>query len=148
MSLIQQNTRKHRRLIAGAILAGSASLALVLGNASSTQQPAVTNTAVSWPIYPVNQLGETYGSAAGVPPSQQPDLIKAVATNGMVGYISKTALAADSGANVSNPQQAVQWDKTMAARGKQALPVYAQNGTTVIGSFVISPGIAIVHSAP
>lgn len=147
-SYLLERTQRRHWLTVCTILAGLVGVFLAVTNTGSTPQPASTNVAVNRPDFPVNQLGETYGSGAGLLPSQQPDLIEAVATNGKDGYVSKAALAANSGAWVSNPQQAVQWDKIMETRGDTTLPVYANDGTTIIGSFVIKPPIAVVHPAP
>jgi hypothetical protein len=102
-------------------------------------------------FYPANANGQTYGSAApapGVPPGpvHEPDLISAIGTalngNGRVtGYVLRSQLDADTGADVTTPAQAVAW--TEAHTGSKAtavsIPLYAQDGTTVIGTFTIAP---------
>jgi hypothetical protein len=88
------------------------------------------------PNFPVNAAGETYGSAAGLPLAELPDLIEAYGTNGQVGYILKTDFERATGSNIGNPQQAVAWGQTS---GVQTIPLYAVDGKTVIGSFTVVP---------
>jgi hypothetical protein len=103
--------------------------------------PAVT------PDYPRNASGLTYGSLEQAnSPDSAPDLILVEATNGKQGYVLKTVLDAATGANVSNPQEAIAWQMkvdAMAAAGQDTLiPVYRVDGTTQIGEFEISPSWA------
>lgn len=96
------------------------------------------------PNYPRNASGLTYGSLEqSYSPDSAPDLILVEATNGRLGYVLKTALDAATGANVSNPQEAVAWQRkvdAMAAAGqKTRIPVYLVDGKTQIGEFEISP---------
>ncbi len=96
------------------------------------------------PNYPKNASGLTYGSLEEAnSPDSAPDLILVEATNGRVGYVLRTALDAATGGNVSNPSEAIAWQKkvdAMAAAGQQtSIPVYLADGTTQIGVFVISP---------
>ena len=89
--------------------------------------------------FPTNANGQTYGSSMNVSSvAAEPDLIAAFATNGQVGYISKSALNAASGGNITTPAQAAASD---ANRASQTNPVYAVDGTTVIGTFTTSPGV-------
>jgi len=87
--------------------------------------------------FPKNSRGETYGSLSKASPRDVPYLIEVIASNGQVGYVQRSAFDAATGANVSSPQQAVTWDE-QAANGDLSIPVYAQDGTTVIGSFIIT----------
>ncbi|MEY8369799.1 hypothetical protein AALA24_13685 [Anaerovoracaceae bacterium 42-11] len=78
----------------------------------------------------INKSGETYGtyfSEGGVP-----DLIAAVATNGKSGYIKQVDL---DGKIPDNPKDALELQKNQKSR---VIPVYKEDGTTVIGGFVIS----------
>ena len=108
--------------------------------------PAHQGTSGLGSAYPTNAAGETYGSAAGVDASHEPDLISAIGTglngNGPVtGYVLKSQLDANTGADVTTPAQAVAWTK--AHTGPNAttvsIPLYAQDGTTVVGTFTIKP---------
>lgn len=98
------------------------------GNASSSSKIS----------FPLNVNGQTYGSSLGVGLSAEPDLILAVATNGRTGYISRKALWAVDGTDVTSLSQASAYmSRSTLAR---TIPVYEKDGTTVIGSFVI-PGV-------
>lgn len=84
----------------------------------------------------VNGHGQTYGSADGVSPSELPDLIAVIATNGTVGYITKTAFLGTS----PTLQQVLNYPRD--ANGNYVapsttVPVYASNGIAKIGTFTI-----------
>jgi hypothetical protein len=83
------------------------------------------------PPYPENVNGMTYGSGAGVDEEDPgPDLVAAHGTNGRCGFIR----SADA------PGQA-------DADG-QVVPLYAQDGVTVIGELRIGPGGGLTSGAP
>ena len=94
--------------------------------------------------FPKNAQGLSYGSEAGLLPSQSPDLIQVVATNGKTGYCRNSDL------NPPQPKtlaEAAQWDK--AHEGKiTVLPVYESDGTTQIGVFFMGGGHAVERAAP
>lgn len=95
--------------------------------------------------WPINASGETYGSALdAASPGDEPDLIRALTTDGKIGYIRRTEVDAVNGSHVKNPAEALEWMKTVEARaasGERTLvSVYEQDGVTVIGSFEIGPG--------
>lgn len=82
-----------------------------------------------------NANGKTYGKMLIMPfgqvnSSKIPNLVEAVATNGKAGYVYESELM---GHMPKNPQQAVAIDN----QGPRTIPVYAKNGTTKIGEFVI-----------
>ena len=90
--------------------------------------------------FPVNAAGQTYGSSANVTSlSQEPTLVWVQATNGKLGYVYASQLY---GPTPKNPQQAITWASTHYPK---SIPVYAQNGKTVIGHFVIG-GSTVVTS--
>ena len=67
-------------------------------------------------------------------PSNLPDLIQAVATNGKEGYVKLTDY---KDPQPKSPEEAAQW--TLDHHGKtRTIPVYDQDGTTKIGEFVIT----------
>lgn len=97
----------------------------------------VNQTTTEWAV---NSHGKSYGveNANGAP-----DLVAAVATNGIDGYVLKTDLNDADGTtaakNFKSPQDAVAWQN--ARRGKTfKVPVYESDGTTVVGEFVIGGG--------
>ncbi|MDR2722498.1 MAG: hypothetical protein LBB54_02035 [Cellulomonadaceae bacterium] len=84
----------------------------------------------------------TYGSALDARTIEEiPDLIKAEATNGRIGYVKQAELDEVSGASVSNPEEALAWNKeveTRRTRGESIeIPVYLSDGVTQIGVFTI-----------
>ncbi len=82
--------------------------------------------------YPTNKLGMSYGSALDAGLGLEPDLIEAYGTNGAFGYVKRTDL---EGPMPNSPAEAV---AQQAARPDKAeIPLYAQDGTTVVGTFVI-----------
>jgi hypothetical protein len=99
--------------------------------------------------YPTNADGQTYGSAAGAqagPAAQEPDLISATGAGlsggGVVtGYVLKSQLDASTGADVTTPAQAAAWAGAHTGTNATAssIPIYAEDGTTVIGTFTIRP---------
>jgi hypothetical protein len=67
-----------------------------------------------------------------VSPENQPDLVEAIGTNGVTGYVRSSDLQP---AAPTSPADAV---KRQAAAGARSIPLYAVDGTTVIGSFELS----------
>jgi hypothetical protein len=121
------------------------------GGRDQTRSPAATATvpgrqhasAAQPNHFATNANGETYGSSANTTPADEPDLISAsgknAAGNIVYGYVRKTDLDSASGANVTTPAQAAAYDAWSRTAGPIRIPLYAVNGTTVIGSFTITP---------
>ncbi len=97
----------------------------------------------SHPVYPQNARGQTYGTdaptlvltaaqAGHVQPANltTPTLVWVQATNGKSGFAYTQQL---NGPMPKNPQQAI----AMSNEPPRSIPVYAENGTTVIGQFVV-----------
>jgi hypothetical protein len=91
------------------------------------------------PTWPKNAHGQTYGSVLNSTSSAtDPDLVQVIATNGQTGYVYSSQLNPPA---PSSPAAAVA-QQTKNTDG-QFIPVYAQDGTTVIGQFeVAQPGAA------
>lgn len=86
----------------------------------------------SIPNYPINEQGQTYGQGpypAGT--TQVPDLISATGENGVNGYVKAT----DLNSNVSTPEEAYAYQKSMEELGYKSIPLYKSDGKTVIGGF-------------
>ncbi|WP_198955571.1 hypothetical protein [Frankia sp. CcI49] len=122
---------------------------LASGAAHSVDGMGVDNGAMpddeSRPVWPTNAAGETYGSAVpavklGLPQSDWPDLISAGLRDGKRGYIRRTEMEAARGTYLT-PAEFAEFSKKAAARraaGERTLiPVYEQDGVTVIGTFVM-----------
>jgi hypothetical protein len=89
--------------------------------------------------YAVNDNGETYGSALSADTiGMEPDLIAAVGTNGVNGYVRAEELAPE----VSTIEEAL---ALMGENGSiRTIPLYAVDGTTVIGQFDIVTNYELV----
>ena len=92
--------------------------------------------------YPVNARGETYGSEGFSEWLGQPDLVLAIGKNGVQGYIRYTEMEEVSGGNVHSPEEAIAWTEYVRQRGPVEIPVYKEDGETVVDWFVISVGAA------
>lgn len=119
---------------AGALAAGSAAGSLAGAESLKPTSPAEDARAAlpDAARVRVNEAGHTYGSAVDAArPEDEPDLILVMATNGREGYVWKKDLDDPTPAN---PDDA-------ARRGKPAqrtIKVYASDGTTVVGDFVVN----------
>ncbi|MHB1930419.1 MAG: hypothetical protein ACYCUG_13570 [Acidimicrobiales bacterium] len=89
----------------------------------------VHQTTTAWGT---NAHGQTYGviNSHGIP-----DLV-AVDNGKVAGYVKASDMACASGGDVTDPAQAVAWDKASATRDI-SIPVYESDGATIIGTFVI-----------
>ncbi len=78
-----------------------------------------------------NVFGDTYGSI--VAQAEVPDLIAAQATNGQNGFVEKADFF---GVLPKNPEEAIRLQNEQ--QKDRIIPVYKNDGITVIGEFVIS----------
>lgn len=125
-------------VIGGSIVLGALALsggAFAASNAGWIQLPcAVTNCQPEYgrvPDWPVNEFGETYGVQGDSPVS--PDLIRVSASNGATGYVRSKDL---NGPTPTSPEQAMEWQEANKGKSRE-IPVYKEDGRTVIGSFRI-----------
>ena len=78
------------------------------------------------PPYPVNENGMSYGSGAGIDEDDPgPDLVAAAGTDGRCGFVRASDRDRDE-------------EPSGDPEGRD-IPLYAQDGVTVIGSFHIGP---------
>lgn len=97
------------------------------------------------PDYPVNDRGQTYG-VDSERIEDEPDLIRAEATNGRVGYVMATDLAPP---DFKSPEEAMAWSEEQENRSTpESVPVYASDGKTLVGEFTISPAEGFDLSEP
>ncbi len=86
--------------------------------------------------YPVNALGETYGPY--VPWLPDPDLGLAQGKDGVIGYLRQSELDEVTGVGqVHSAEEAVAWTEYVRQRGPVEVPLYKEDGVTVVGGFVI-----------
>lgn len=88
--------------------------------------------------YPVNGRGETYGPAGFEEWLGEPDLELAQGKNGEAGYLRHSELDEATGAGrVHSPEEALAWNEYVRERGPVEIPVYREDGETVVDWFVI-----------
>ncbi len=88
--------------------------------------------------YPVNARGETYGPAGFEKWLGEPDLELAIGSGGAEGYIRRSELDEATGAGrVHSPEEAIAWTEYVRNRGPVEIPVYREDGETVVDRFVI-----------
>jgi len=99
--------------------------------------------AATAPPYPVNENGMSYGSGAAIDEDDPgPDLVAAHGTNGRCGFVR----ASDRQQDVPpSPEEAL---ASTADPDGRDIPLYAQDGVTVIGRFHIGPGTGLTSGAP
>ena len=98
------------------------------------------------PPYPVNKNGQTFGNMAFVGPYNpvRPDLIACIGIDGTEGYCYQTDL---NGVQPNNPDEAMEYMNRLVQRYEEmrrngdmyvrVIPLYAEDGVTVIGEFGI-----------
>ncbi|MBC3762006.1 hypothetical protein ACUN7V_12395 [Quadrisphaera oryzae] len=94
----------------------------------------------------VNARGETYGTQKE--DGARPDLLAAVATNGVQGYFRTSEFDAAHGTGPTSPEDAAAWYARPVVVVE--IPVYASDGTTVLGQFDVptnAPGAVGVARA-
>lgn len=129
-------------MVAGfAIVGGGTAIATgALTNGDQVAIQQLPGTAASpAPAWAVNSNGQTYGSLLNSTSSAtDPDLVQVMATNGQTGYVYSKQL---NPAAPASPAAAIAQENANTAG--LFIPVYAQDGTTVIGQFeVAEPGKA------
>ena len=97
------------------------------------------------PPYPVNENGMSYGSGANIDEDDPgPDLVAAYGTNGRCGFVRASDRDEEPPAD---PEEAAAHMADLDPDGRD-IPLYAQDGVTVIGTFHIGPGRVLTSGAP
>lgn len=123
-------------------VAASTAIQLSAPNGLSAADSGYASAPMGEPDYAVNASGETYGSALLARSSdEEPDLIQAVTTDGIEGYVRKSELDAVNGSRVKSPEEALAWQAGVEGKTFH-VPVYAVDGKTVLGQFEVAPGDA------
>jgi len=94
--------------------------------------------------YAVNANNETFGIAAGN--TEDPDLIAAIGDDGRSGYVRSEDLL---GPTPKSPAEAVEATETLMAgksTNERSIPLYKEDGTTVIGTFTLETQITAESS--
>ena len=126
--------KPFRSAVFGAVLAGGLAVGVGVAVASGSGPSPAAPGGAAVTHWPVNAHGLTFGSGRdAVSPNDEPDLIKAIATNGKVGYVLRTDLEESP----ATPQQALALQAAHAGRD-QVIPVFLSDGVTKIGVFVIT----------
>ena len=89
-------------------------------------------------IYPTNDAGLTYGPDVkeNIDPECEPDLILVCNEDGTLGYIR----AADIKEGATSLEEAINWKPR-----SYTIPMYLEDGETVIGEFQITDEITIAN---
>ncbi len=92
------------------------------------------------PQYPQNASGETFGSLLYATSSETaPDLVKAIGVDGTEGYVRASDLIGELPDTVE--EALAQEAKLADMTDGWTIPLYKEDGKTVIGEYEISPGI-------
>jgi len=121
----------------GALAAGGTALAATAGSHSQQHAAQAQNAAAPRAphVFARNAHGLSYGSELdATDPANAPDLIAAYATNGKLGYVLKKDLHPQG---LSGPAAAVHAQAAMTT--PTPIPVYAIDGVTRIGVYLITP---------
>jgi len=113
-------------IVGGVVVVGGAFVAApVLGDLFSASVSGNSSIAGDEVEFSVNDAGETYGSPVG---GSVPDLIPALADEGVIGYIrvSELDLERNLAKSTTNPDAVF------------AVEVYESDGTTVIGTLIVT----------
>lgn len=122
--------------------------AVVLAGAGAGAALATAPGPASSGLFQTNTTGQSYGSLIEVNGQIiEPELVKAEASNGVIGYVSNSELkfAAGHPSNFRSPEEALKWQE---ARGSSttSISVYDADGKTKIGELLIGANDGrIVH---
>ncbi len=89
-------------------------------------------------IVSINESGQTYGSAlvTGEDSVVEPDLILVESDSGQIGYVFKNNFY-DINNQPENPEEAIEYMKRLKKESPKVIPVYEQDGKTIIGEFTL-----------
>ncbi|WP_442600476.1 peptidase M56 BlaR1 [Paenibacillus sp. KN14-4R] len=120
------------RILIGAVFICAVGSAIVFQ--SRDVKTTMNQSPIKVHIYPKNENGQTYGSAADATSYEtRPDLISAVGVNGTVGYLLRKDI---EGEQPKTPAEAIAIQNSKSPGGRD-IPLYDVDGKTVIGNFHI-----------
>ncbi|WP_426226706.1 hypothetical protein [Pseudarthrobacter sp. DSP2-3-2b1] len=143
--------RKVLPAVVGALLLGGIGVGVATATTPSAPPALSGNPAVTAdkfdgnPGFEKNAAGQTYGvPVVANGQSAEPELIRAVATNGQVGYIknSERKIATGDPSLFKSPAEALKWQESRGS-GAVTVPVYDVEGVTKIGQFVFTSNGAV-----
>lgn len=82
--------------------------------------------------YPKNENGLTYGPDLDL--DDRPILLLSTGAHDIIGYIRSDY---DIGANVTNPEEAIQYMQRADELGEVAYPIYLQDGETIVDEIIV-----------
>ena len=123
---------------------GLAVSVLVVGYGVSTISSANDSIEITKTIdtirgyFKTNDNGETYGTYIDEGDGEwtEPDLMAVVGLNDVEGYVRKVDLY-DEENQPNNPEEAIAYQKKRDEEGPRIIPVYEEDGKTVIGEYRI-----------
>ena len=99
---------------------------------------AVCITAFATTRYPTNQNGQTYGTLENIKSfDDAPELIKAEGVDGTIGYVKSSDVFTKM---PESPEEAVKMQAERDSKGSYTIPLYAEDGKTIIGEFPVGSG--------
>jgi hypothetical protein len=123
-------------LAIGGLAAGGTALAATVTHSPNHQPSPAAVHPQAVHVFARNARGQTYGSELdATDPAHAPDLIRAYATNGKIGYVLNRQLHPPG---PTSPAAALRAQAT-AKKTPTQIPVYALDGHTQIGVFEIAP---------
>ncbi len=107
----------------------------IINSESSSSMPSKTIDTIRG-YFKTNQSGETYGTYIdkGNGESEEPDLMAVIGLNNVEGYVKKADLY-DEANQPNNPKEAIAYMKKREQEGPRIIPVYEEDGKTVIGEY-------------
>lgn len=107
----------------------------IINSESSSSMPSKTMDTIRG-YFKTNQSGETYGTYIdkGNGESEEPDLMAVIGLNNVEGYVKKADLY-DEANQPNNPKEAIAYMKKREQEGPRIIPVYEEDGKTVIGEY-------------
>lgn len=86
-----------------------------------------------------NDDGQTYGTHIdhGNGEFEEPDLIAVVGEDNVEGYVKKSDLYNDL-ETPSTPEEAIEYTKKKEEQGPRFIPVYTNDGKTIIGKYMVN----------
>ncbi|GAA3413565.1 peptidase M56 BlaR1 [Paenibacillus hodogayensis] len=122
------------------LIGGVLAIGVVLGSLTvkTTTASLLDKRSEDTTNYSKNESGQTYGSAVNaLTAEEKPDLMEAYGEGGVKGYVRKKDLA---GEDPKTPEEAIALMNKQIAEGPKTIPLYKEDGKTVIGVYKTGVG--------